>query len=301
MSAVFGTLGAIGVLWWAVFALKPYEIADTDLRALYTHESVAAEKTALTLTSVESERGVAFDLKFRAADGAEVNGRIVYPSDPKMASKPFPLVIGLHGLGRTHVRWWQSELRGRPTLESTHLVTSLALDRGYAVVALDARRHGARRDPDTKPSDLLWDMKIWGKREPYEQMIVETVKEYRQLIDALSVNPTLDTKNLRAAGYSMGAQMAMLLAAHDERIKSVAAMVPPHLDDKVARVSPRRSVSGLVGKQVWLLSADEDEYASKDQNATLFDTLPTSDKKHIRFTSGHALPPNYVEALRDWL
>jgi pimeloyl-ACP methyl ester carboxylesterase len=300
MTAAIGAIGVLGALWWALFALKPYEISREELDQRYAHASRASNESAITLEPVSADRGAAFDLRFRAADGAHVVGRIVYPSETRNRTKPFPVLIGMHGLGRTHLRWWQSELRGRATIENTHLITALALEHGYAVVALDARRHGAR-EPGFAASDLLFDMKLWGKREPYERMIVDTVKDYRTLLDELQLRPELDMSNVRVAGYSMGAQMALLLAAHDSQVHSVAAMVPPHIDDKVAAVSPRRSAYGLHNKRVWLLSANEDEYASREENRSLFDALPSTDKKHLQFDSGHALPKAYVETLSEWL
>lgn len=94
--------------------------------------------------------------------------------------------------------------------------------------------------------------------------------------------------------------MALLLGGMDARVGAVLAIVPPHLDDKVAIVAPRNAVSGLADKKVWLLSADDDEYASRAQSLALFEALPTADKRHIRFDGGHLLPAGYPEALDDW-
>lgn len=107
-------------------------------------------------------------------------------------------------------------------------------------------------------------------------------------------------RRVQAAGYSMGAQMALLLAGTDGRVKAVAAMVPPHLDDKVAAVAPRHAFAGLAATRVWLLSADRDDYASAQQSADLFAALPGPDKRHLRFDSGHALPSAYVAQLAPW-
>jgi hypothetical protein len=62
---------------------------------------------------------------------------------------------------------------------------------------------------------------------------------------------------------SMGAQMALLLAAMDTRVLSVAAMVPPHVDRKVAVVAPSTIASRLKDVEVWLLTGEDDEYASR--------------------------------------
>ena len=40
-------------------------------------------------------------------------------------------------------------------------------------------------------------------------------------------------------------------------------------------------VAGLQGKRVWLLTADDDEHATPEQNQALFDAIPSADKKHL--------------------
>jgi hypothetical protein len=59
-------------------------------------------------------------------------------------------------------------------------------------------------------------------------------------------------------------------------------------------------VGGLQGKRVWLLTGDDDEHASEKQNQALFDAIPSQDKKHLRFQSGHLLPNGYVDQLPAW-
>jgi dienelactone hydrolase len=144
------------------------------------------------------------------------------------------------------------------------------------------------------------DMHWFGRRQAYEQMIIDTVRDHRVLLDWLATQPHLDTGRIKAAGYSMGAQGALLLAGLDERVRAVAAMVPPHLGDNVAAVAPINLVVGPQGKRVWLLTGDEDDHASPKQNQALFDAIPSQDKKHLRFESGHLLPTDYVGQLSDW-
>lgn len=59
-------------------------------------------------------------------------------------------------------------------------------------------------------------------------------------------------------------------------------------------------VAELVDNQVWLLSADDDEYASSDQNLALFESFPSKDKRHLVYAGGHILPDTYVNDLGGW-
>lgn len=297
MAGLLGIAAVAGALWWAVFGLKPYEISAEQLQARHAHVAVPALNVRLGAEEVIPGGHRAHTLRFKTFDGSENVGRLVYPAS---ATSPVPLLVGLHALGRNHHRWFTPEFMKRPTIEQTDRITALALSRGYAVLALDAREHGDRKNPEHTARDILRDLHWWGKREPYERMIIDTVKDYRVALDWVVQQPGIDARHIRAAGYSMGAQMALLLAGLDKRIEAVAAIVPPHLDDKVAAVSPQRLVSGLAGKKVWLLSADDDEYATAAQNQALFEVLPGTDKQHLRFPGGHVLPEGYVEQLRPW-
>lgn len=299
MAGVLGLVALAAASWWALFALEPYDTTPEQMRTRYSHGLSTLPLARVTPLGEDSAvHGV--ELELQSFDGSLLSGRLLYPGDPAAADKPYPLLIGLHALGRSHYRWWRGEHKGGVTLEGTHRITELALQRGYAVLAVDARNHGVRKDPQRNVLQVMNGLHLWGQREPYEQMIVDTVRDYRLLLDWVQTQPQLDGSDVRVAGYSMGAQMALLLGGMDERVGAVLAVVPPHLDNKVAIVAPRNAVAGLAGKKVWLLSADDDEYASQAQNHDLFEVLPTADKRHIRFPGGHLLPVDYTEALGDW-
>jgi dienelactone hydrolase len=284
-------LASVAAGIWHFLWLKPYNVTAPELQARYAYKEEFTPGT-----------GHSVNLRMRGFDGELFEGRIVYPSDPAQATRPFPVLIGLHAMGRSHMRWWQAELNGRPTIEQTHRIKEMALQQGYAVVAIDARLHGQRR-PLGQPhpaKGILRDMHWLGKRQPYEQMIIDTVRDHRVLLDWLVKQPHLDAKRIKAIGYSMGAQCALVLAGLDERVRAVAAMVPPHLGQNVAAVAPVNFMPGLQGKRIWLLSADEDDHASQKQNQALFEAIPGQDKKHLRFVSGHQLPEGYFDQLSAW-
>ena len=288
--AIAVSLAAAAAIWHFVW-LKPYALDAADLQERYAHQPAFMPR-----------EGHAVDFRLRSFDGELITGRITYPGDPAQATRPFPVLIGLHAMGRSHWRWWLPEYRGRPTLEQTHRLTQMALQQGHAVVAIDARGHGQRRHPG-QPSlahRAMRDMHWFGRREAYERMVIDTVRDHRVLLDWLVAQPQLDATRIKAAGYSMGAQVALLLAGLDGRVQAVAAVVPPHLGDNVAVVAPIHTVAGLQGKRVWLLTANDDDHASPGENQALFDAIPGHDKRHLRFDSGHLLPADYVETLADW-
>jgi dienelactone hydrolase len=318
MFTLFGLAGAAGALWWAIFALKPYDITPEQLAARYAHTTTTATAApapaampampsmhlgAVQRITVGETAAWARDFRMPSFDGAVAHGRIVYPADPSVQAAPRPVLLGLHAMGRSHGRWSEAEIKGRRTIENTHRLAEMALQQGYVVMAIDAREHGERKNVDKplNPHALLRNLHWWGEREPYERLIVDTVKDWRVLLDWVAQQPQFDRGNIRAAGYSMGAQMALLLAGIDGRVNAVAAIVPPGLGDTVAVVAPLNVASRLAATRVWLLTADDDDYASIDDNAELFAALPGAGKQHLRFAGGHLLPADYVERLRPWL
>ncbi len=314
LIAMAVAVAALGGLWWALFALKPYAIDPSALHARYAHDAPGTRAGPVELDPPQAVRvgqvqAWAHGLRFRSFDGEQVRGRLVVPATagapaPARAGPPRRRVLlALHAMGRTQWRWWQGEFKGRPTIENTHVLAERALQAGHVVIALDARGHGDRKDPrrPVTARQLLRDLHLWGQREPYERLIVDTVKDYRVLLDWVARQPGLDGTRVRAAGYSMGAQMALLLAAADTRVHGVAAMVPPHLDAKVAAVAPTTVAPRLADVEVWLLTADDDEHASTRQNDALFRALPGEAKRHLRFEGGHVLPAGYVDRLQPWL
>jgi predicted esterase len=295
LLAITGVAAALALGWYAIFGLKPYQVSSADINSRYSYHM--ARPTALMMEPLDK---VSFTFSYSSFDGAMVHGQIRYPRPLADINAPVPVLIGVHAMGRSYLRWWQAQIDARPTLENTDKITALALEKGYAVVTIDARLHGARKLPYVGIRSIYQNLHWWGQRGPYEHMIVDTVRDHRVLLDILSQQPQLDASRIHIAGYSMGAHVSLLLASVDERINKVAAIVPPYLDNKVAIVAPLNLLAGLADNTIWLLSGNDDEHASKKQNQALFSALPGLNKQHITFDSGHILPQDYVQSLEAW-
>ncbi|MDF3123840.1 alpha/beta fold hydrolase [Rheinheimera sp. 1928-s] len=296
MLSIGVVVAGIAALWYGLFGLKPYSLSAEELAVRYAYP--VKHQVQLELTELNPQ---SFEFTYQSFDGVTVNGRIHYPQDLKTITSPVPVLIGAHAMGRSQIRWWQDSFKERATFEQTDKITAMALAKGYAVVAIDARNHGLRKDPALTVVDIIDNLHWWGEREPYEQMLVDTVRDHRVLLDWLVQHPQIDSSKMKLVGYSMGAQISLLLAGVDSRIHSVAAIVPPHMNNTTAVVAPLNLMEGLADNQVWLFTADDDEYASIKQNQQLFDALPNTDKKLFRFDSGHLLPADYVTKLEPWL
>ena len=233
---------------------------------------------------------------FTSFDGQTVNGRLSYPN---VKQDTYPVFIAMQAMGRSFPRWWNAKLKGSPTVTQAHKITALASQQGFAVLALDARHHGTRKDPDLSLLTIL-DRLEAGDSKAYEAMVRDTVKDYKAALNWVSAQPQFNGSPVYVVGYSMGAQMALLLAAADQRIDNVVSIVPPHVEDTMPLVSPNVNAARITNAEVLLLTANQDEYATNEQFADLFEQLPTQTKRQIVFNSGHILPAQYPEVLEHW-
>lgn len=105
MAGVLGLVALAAASWWALFALKPYDATPEQMRARYAH-GVSTPPLARVTPLGEDSAVHGVELELQSFDGSPLSGRLLYPGDPAAADKPYPLLIGLHALGRSHYRWW---------------------------------------------------------------------------------------------------------------------------------------------------------------------------------------------------
>ncbi|WP_372768624.1 alpha/beta hydrolase [Pseudoalteromonas sp.] len=264
--------------------------SDFDLAAHYQHN---VKQVKVEQQPLDAEKVV---INFTSFDGAQVNGQISYP---KIKRQQYPLVIAMHAMGRSYPRWWHAELKGSKTVTQVHKLTELAHQNGFAVIALDARHHGSRKQADVSLKEIMTNLHQ-GDKQAYQDMIRHSILDYRLLLDWLHLQPQFKDQQIRVVGYSMGGQMALLLAAIDERVSEVLSIVPPHIDDTMPVVAPVLAAKMIDDKAVTLLTANQDQYATEQQNQTLFDAIASKDKVRLVFNADHILPESYVEKIRYW-
>lgn len=226
-------------------------------------------------------------LGYDAPDGDRITGFIYQSRD---TASDAPLAVLMHGLMGSSLYWLAAD-----NFAHGDDVTAMLLARGYRVVALDAREHGARLGAK-KPMELVKAARK-GETEAYRMMINDTVDDYQFLLDRVMKNFD-GTRHILVVGYSMGAQMGTMLAAQDDRVTHLATMVPPAVRN-VPEVSP---INFAPDVQVpWLLlTAMKDEFSTNEQNAELIKVAGQT-LTNVSFDSGHALPQSYVNAIANWL
>ncbi len=262
--------------------LQPYQY---ELKQPVSVKSVAIDKRHSTFS-------------FTSFDGQTVYGQISYP---KQQAKSYPVLIGLHAMGRNYKRWWVDNINGRKTITHVNDITAMADKQGFVVIALDARFHGKRKDPKISLRHIMTALNKDNNAQLYRDMILNTVKDYRVLLDWVQTQAQLDSSKIQVAGYSMGAHQSLLLAAVDDRITDVLAIVPPFVEgDELSAISPMLLAPSLSNNRLMLITADADQYATSLQSKQLFKSIPSTNKRWAEIPGGHILPKAYLEHIEHW-
>ncbi len=251
----------------------------------------STEPSNVTLTPLEEATiGVQAELQFTSDDGQIVNGIIAYPDEKHTASK---LAFALHPMGSDQHFWWSN----KSPLEANKLTESLTRN-GYTVISLDARRHGARAIEGFGPRELL---KRAHSNEPrlYTETIIGSVRDYRIVLNW--AESTFEPEEILVIGYSMGAQMALLLASHEPSVDTIVAMVPPYVGSSTSPVAPRRNIARITDAKVLWLAGSEDPYSKVEETKETFATIKSDDKNIIWFNSGHRLPAEAIDTALQFI
>ena len=242
---------------------------------------IQMQKTLLS----EDAQGQRYQLSFTSDDQLKVNGTLVLPSAAQQVQK---LALLLHPMGRSENIWWTADNPIQGEAISTRL-----LKKGFAVLTLDARRHGQRQLNDIGLKEML-NRAHSPNRRLYDDMIIGSVRDYRLALNWLKAELFVP-QTTTVIGYSMGAQMSLLLASFENTVTHVMAMVPPYVDQTASPVAPRHHVKRISDAQVLLLTAKQDPYATLQQNRHVYDLIGSPQKRLTAFESGHLLPPDYLQ------
>ena len=293
LKKIFAYLTLISLLlfivWYFFIALKPQPMLQSDVFSAYRYLKIDPPNMQL----VELDKSN-FEFTLVAFDGEKITGQIAYPDT---LAKPYPVLLGVPAMGRSYVRWFNDSFKGRPTVTQVNKITQMAKDKGYVVISIDPRYHGKRKDPNRSLREIMNDLHFFGDKSDYQSMIRDTVVDYRVVMDWIELQTQFDSSKITVAGYSMGGQIALLLASIDQRITGVISIVPPFIDDKTALVAPINVVNMLTDQRVLLVTANDDENASVQQNERLYQSIGSQNKQHRVFDGGHILPDGYVSEL----
>jgi len=242
------------------------------------------------LSPVEDNKTNHWSLEFTNDEGQIVSGTIAYPTRKTQVPK---LALLLHPMGVDQQLFWWSE---KSPLKANSLTAKL-LTLGYTVASLDAREHGRREVKSFSSKDIIKKARSDAPRL-YIDIIIGTVRDYRLLLHWAEEN--IEPTEILVAGYSMGAQMGLLLASYEPSVSAVLAMVPPYVTQPTSPVAPRVHTKRIHNAKVLWLAGEKDPYSTQQQTEYTFNKISSTRKKITWFDSGHRLPAAYIKSATDF-
>jgi len=281
-------LGLLAALTATALHAKEAPISDQLLNQAYLSHWFSydsAEAINLTLTPLEEDSlGERAEIRFTSDDGQAVNGLIGFAKG-KSASKK--LALALHPMGIDQQFWWSEK-----SPLAAQKMTARLREQGYTVISLDARQHGERGRDGFGPRELI---KRAHSAEPrvYIDTIIGSVRDYRIVLNWAKTEFSPD--EVLVMGYSMGAQMSLLLASFEPSVNTVLAMVPPFVGSATSPVAPRIHVQRITDAKVLWLAGSNDPHSDQSQTQETFDQITSTDKTLTWFDAGHRLPPEFLD------
>ena len=204
---------------------------------------------------------------FAARDGAQVSGVLYVPD-----RTPAPAVVLLNMLGRTHRDWDGAAAR--------------FVEAGIAVLAVDYRQH-AVAGPD--PADAAS-----GSLAPLV-LDAEAARAY------LAARPEVNPARIGMAGASLGANVAVLAAANDPSVRSLA-LLSVSLDYRGLKLE--QALKKYASRPALLVASSEDPFALRSAREAV--TMGDGARElRVLAGAGHgavmlARDPDLATALVDW-
>ena len=227
--------------------------------------------------------GTRVRLDFRAEGGESVPAILLLPRGLTRA----PAAVLLHGYTSRKERMADTVGAG-------------LLDRGTASLAIDLPLHGER---EQEPDELL------ALRSPLVLLRrwQAALEEGTLALRYLGAYKRVDPGRLALVGYSLGAFLAVTIAAREPAVRALALAAGGDLPDgspftALVRpvVDPVRAVKRLAGRPLLMVHGKWDRTVRPPQAERLF--AAAGEPKTIRWwDAGHVLPPAAIADAAEWL
>lgn len=216
-----------------------------------------------------------------------------YLEIPSGVGPPYPCVVLLHKLTDSKEQWWPVI----DTLEGRH--RSRLVSEGMAVFAIDMPLHGDRlAENEFENPRILIEREL---RQRYRELFIQAVQENRRGLDYLIARGDIDATRIGVLGYSLGASMALCMAAVDPRVKAGVAAAPPAEPDRLSVRAVQNYAVRLRDQPFLLLAGNFDPWTTPEATRQLYELLNTPTKDLKEYHSDHRLPIWYINDSVNWL
>lgn len=173
------------------------------------------------------------------------------------------------------------------------------LQRGVASLAIDLPMHGQRISAGEASSirNPLALVDSWRL----------ALREAGLAITYLAERPDVDATRLAIAGYSLGAYLAVTVAASEPRVCAVALTAGGDLPSSLpflplirTIVDPRRAAASLHGRPLLMMNGKRDRRITAAQATALFEAA-VEPKEQRWYDGGHWPPQSAINEVAEWL
>lgn len=205
---------------------------------------------------------------------------------PPRRSRRLPAALLLHGFSSRKERMADS-------------IGHALLEHGVASIAIDLPLHGAREGG----------IEGLSLRNPLAlvQKWRLAVKEANRAVHYLVEHEAIDACRVGIAGYSLGAYLAVFVAAHNKFVRAVALAAGGDLPEQTPFASivrtiadPQRAVRAIAGRPLFMINGRYDRTIKPAQARSLFDAA-TEPKELHWYNGGHWPPPSAIDQAAAWL
>jgi len=225
-----------------------------------------------------------------------------YMQLPTVGEAPYPCVLLLHGWSGSKESWYQDN-----NYISGGNIRKGLLEQGFAVFALDSPCHGDRiSQNDFAPVNHYVDKEqpkgqqrkgYFSQREIYMQ----TVLDYRRVLDYLETREEIDAQRFGLVGYSMGGTQAFPLTAVEERIKVTVACATPAVTKKYSLLAPQNYVHGIGKRPFFMVMGNNDSMCPVVRAKELFALIESPEKKLQFYGGHHKLTHDFAPHAVEWV
>ncbi|EDL62162.1 alpha/beta hydrolase family protein [Gimesia maris] len=191
-------------------------------------------------------------------------------------------------------------------------------DAGYLLVSVDIPCHGKQHRPP-EPTGLSG----WAYRcEQGDDFVADNNRRLSQVLDELIAGGQTNPDYVGVCGTSRGGYLALQFAAHDPRVKGVAAFAPVtdltvlnefksrSKNEMVQSLSMIRNSEKLAGRPVWIVIGDRDVRVGTDECVDLARSITKAglekggqsqvDLHVIAEPKGHTVPAGSTDLAANW-
>tara|TARA_R110002124_G_scaffold73879_2_gene198134 strand:- start:1344 stop:2147 length:804 start_codon:yes stop_codon:yes gene_type:complete len=189
---------------------------------------------------------------------------------------------------------------------------------GYLLVSVDIPCHGKQHRPP-EPTGLSG----WAFRcEQGDDFVADNNRRLSQVLDELIADGRTNPDYVGVCGTSRGGYLALQFAAHDPRVKGVAAFAPvtdltvlnefkSRSENKMVQsLSMIRNAEKLAGRPVWIVIGDRDVRVGTDEAIAVARSITQAGLKQggpsqvdlhvIAEPKGHTVPKGSTDVAAKW-